>query len=294
MDTKDQYVIGVDMGATKINVGLVSNNEVQIKNLFAFDSQQSQTDIISDLMDGISELMTDSVVGIGIGVPSLVDVETGTVYDVQNIPSWKEVPLKKLLEERYNIPVCVNNDANCFAIGEKYFGAGKDIHNFVGLTLGTGLGGGIVIHDQLYSGRNCGAGEFGSVPYKDYIFESYCSGKFFKNDEDLNGKIISERARKNDPEAISIFNEYGTHLGELILTVLYSLDPDAILLGGSVCHDFKFFEKSMWEKISEFPYKRSIERLQILPSALVDSAVLGAAALYFDAIASGKVTPYRS
>src|SRR5690606_24955530 len=112
-------------------------------------------------------------------VPSVVDVDKGIVYDVQNIPSWKEVPLKAIMEERYGVPVQVNNDANCFALGEKYFGQGRDSKAFIGLTLGTGLGAGIILNDKLYAGPNCGAGEFGMVPYLDYHYEYYASGQFF-------------------------------------------------------------------------------------------------------------------
>src|SRR6202000_2139089 len=116
-------------------------------------------DDITGVIDKLLEKDKD-ISAIGIGVPSVVDVEEGIVYDVQYIPSWKEVPLKKFLEARYKKPVFVNNDANCFAVGEYHFGKGKGVSCMVGLTIGTGLGGGIIINNKLFAGYNCGAGEF--------------------------------------------------------------------------------------------------------------------------------------
>ena len=126
-------------------------------------------------MSTIEEVFDSAVSGIGVGVPSIVDVEKGIVYDVQNIPSWKEVHLKQLLEERFQVPVFINNDANCFAIGEKHFGKGKDHENMIGLIVGTGMAGGIIIKNQLYNGYNCGSGEFGMIPYLEHNYEYYSS-----------------------------------------------------------------------------------------------------------------------
>jgi glucokinase len=120
----------------------------------------------------IDPLINKNIKAIGIGVPSVVDIENGIVYDVQNITSWKEVALKKLMEEEFQIPVLINNDANCFALGEKYFGKGQNLHSMIGLTIGTGLGAGIIINDKLYAGVNCGDGEFGNAIKM--ILYTYC------------------------------------------------------------------------------------------------------------------------
>ena len=123
-------------------------------------------------------------------------LKRGVVYDVQNIPSFKEVDLKRILEEEFKIPTYINNDANCFIVGEKYFGAGRDYKNIVGLIIGTGLGAGLYTNGKLYCGTNCGAGEFGMLPYKDGIYEDYCSGKYFSNGLKTTGKEIFYRAEK--------------------------------------------------------------------------------------------------
>ena len=118
--------------------------------------------------------------GIGFCVPSMVDVDTGVVYSVANIPSWREVPLKDELERRYGVRSFINNDANAFAVGELHFGKGRGYRNLVGIVIGTGLGAGVVINGRLYSGANCGAGEIGNIAYRGSTLESWCSGTFLR------------------------------------------------------------------------------------------------------------------
>jgi glucokinase len=228
-------------------------------------------------------LIDDEVKAIGIGVPSVVDVKLGIVYDVIHIPSWKEVHLKELLENRYHIPVFVNNDANCFALGEHYFGKGKGVDDMIGLTIGTGLGAGVIINNHLYAGKNCGAGEFGMVDYLDNNYEFYASGSFFQNVYGLSGEEVFKKAKSGDKEALKLYEELGTHLGNAIKMILYTYDTGLIILGGSVQLAFDFFEKAMWERIRTFGFPKSIEGLQVKTSALQNSGILGAAALYYDA-----------
>jgi len=240
--------------------------------------------VLEDVYYVVDKLIEKDVKAIGIGVPSVVDVERGIVYDVVHIPSWKEVHLKQILEDKYKIPVFVNNDANCFALGEHYFGKGKGAKNMIGLTLGTGLGAGVIINNQLYAGPNCGAGEFGCVDYLDNNYEFYCSGSFFNNVYGLNGEDVFKAAQKGDAGALKLYAEMGTHLGNAIKLVMYTYDPSLIILGGSVQLAYDFFEKTMWERIKTLVYPKSVERLKIESSALENSGILGAAGLYFDSL----------
>lgn len=278
-----EVIIGMDLGATKINVGRVEKNRVGKHFILPIASEESEDQILGEIIRAIEEIFDPSVAGIGIGAPSIVDVEKGIVYDVQNITSWKEVPLKKILEDRFRKPVYVNNDANCFAVGEKYFGKGKKFRHFVGVTLGTGFGAGIIIDNRLYCGPNCGAGEFGLVPYKDSILEYYCSGQFFTGKYGIKGDEVCTRAKQGDDIALRIFEEFGIHIGEAAMIIMLAVDPEAILFGGSVSQAFPFFEKPMRERMKTFPYQRSIERLTIEKSDEPQIAILGAAALYYDA-----------
>jgi len=194
-------VIGIDLGATNIRGAVVNGSAGGAAGSGSPGDRESLSDIVSvrihsggtvedvlgDIYAVVDTLIGPGVAGIGIGVPSVVDVKEGIVYDVQYIPSWVEVPLKRLLEAKYKRPVFVNNDANCFAVGEYYFGKGRGVSSMVGLTIGTGLGAGLIFNDKLFAGYNCGAGEIGLLPYGGRVLEYYASGSFFRNVYGLDG-----------------------------------------------------------------------------------------------------------
>jgi len=275
-------VIGVDLGGTKVLSGKVFEGEMVSSFKTLIPQGGSEQEVLLSICQTIDRVLDDSISAIGIGVPSVVDVERGIVYDVQNIPSWKEVHLKEFLEEKYDLPVHLNNDANCFAIGEKYFGAGKEYKNFVGLIVGTGMAAGIIIDGKLYNGANCGAGEFGMIPYLDHYYEYYSAGQFFTNVYGMDGGVAYQNAELGDPDVLKMFEEFGTHLGNAIIAILYALDPEVIIMGGSVSQAHRFFEASMLKSIQKFAYRPAVENLKIEVSTNPDIAVLGAAALCFE------------
>lgn len=275
-------VLGIDMGGTNIRAGLV--NENVLSNIISkkINAQAPAEEVRDELFSFTDDLINGSITAIGIGVPGLMDEETEMVLDVMNIPSWKKVPLKKWMEERYKIPVVINNDANCFALGEFYFGKGKGRSSMIGLTVGTGLGSGIIINKKLYGGKNGGAGEFGMIKYLDKYYEYYASGQFFKNVYNIDGEVVFKNAKEGNTDAIKMYEEMGTHLGNAILMILFALDIEMIILGGSVRHAFPFFKKAMWDQIFMFPFTRALEHLKIEISELENAGILGAAALYYD------------
>ena len=276
-------VIGIDLGATNIRAAVVRGGSPGDIIPVRIHSDGSMEEVLADIYAVTDRVFDQDVAAIGIGVPSVVDVNEGIVYDVQYIPSWKEVPLKRRLEARYGKPVFVNNDANCFALGEYYFGKGSGVSSMVGLTIGTGLGGGIVVHDKLFAGHNCGAGEFGLLPYRDNILEYYCSGSFFKNVHGLDGLAVFEAAQKGDTGALELYRELGTHVGNAIKAVIYSYDPQLVVLGGSVSQAYRWFSETMWATVRTLAYGKTAERIRIEISELKNSGILGAAALYYDA-----------
>lgn len=276
-----EQIIGIDLGATNIRAAIVQDNNVGEILSQRIHNNGTTEEVLNDVFTITDKLISDDMTAIGIGVPGIVD-EDGVVYDVIYIPSWKEVHLKKYMEARYKIPVFINNDANCFALGEYYFGKGKGYDSMIGLTVGTGVGAGIIIHQKLYAGYSCAAGEFGTVDYLDKIFEYYCSGSFFQNVYGLSGEFVFEQAKKEDAQALKLYDELGTHLGNCIKMIMYTYDPQLIVLGGSVRHAYEYFEESMWKRIRTCVFTRSVERLVIEISSLQNSGILGAAALYFD------------
>jgi len=276
-------IIGVDLGGTNVRAAAVRDR--QLGEVFAtpVDPQGSVAEVLDQICGLIERADPRAAHGIGIGVPGLVDLGQGVVYDLMNIPAWKEVPLQAMLERRYGVPVLVNNDANCFALGELYFGKGIGHRSLIGVILGTGFAAGIVIDGRLYAGANCGAGEFGTLPYRDGIYEHYCGGLFFPRRCGRTGAEVYQRATEGDPEALAIFAEFGHHLGEGIKAILYAYDPARIVLGGSVRKAYRFFQEAMWASIREFAFANSLGSLTIELSELEHVALLGAAALHLDA-----------
>jgi glucokinase len=270
-------VIGIDLGATNIRAGLVSGSKLKKVIKTPLGKTKKKNEVLKLFYSLIDRLITKDVMAIGVGVPSVVDTQKGIVYDVVNIPSWKEVHIKELLEKRYKIPVRVNNDANCFALGEKHFGKGRKVENFIGLTIGTGLGAGIILNNKLYKGHNCGAGEFGMIPYKDDIMEAYAAGVFFEKFYNTSGSTLIRKI--NDPVTRKIFSEYGHHLGAAIKIICYTYDPQLIILGGSIAESYPYFKDAMWKEIETIQFKQIIKNLQIEVSELKYPGLLGAAAL---------------
>ncbi|WP_338157373.1 ROK family protein [Bacteroides graminisolvens] len=278
--TGKNSVVGVDLGGTNIRAGRVKEGRIEkIIEVLTPDNPQTAQETIDKLINTIQAAFTEDIQAIGIGVPSVVDRKKGIVYNVVNIPHWDEIPLKEILEKHFAVPVCVDNDANCFALGERCYGAGMDFENFVGLTLGTGLGGGIIQQGNLLDDANCGSGEFGMIPYKDQILEYYCSGSFFQNIYQVNGKEMYRRAQNGDPYALEAYEQLGYHIAQAIQIVMYTLDPEMIILGGSVAAAHPYFEDWMWHHLKQFAYPKSVERLQIRFSKLQNSGILGAAAI---------------
>lgn len=273
-------ITGIDIGATKTHIGVVQNSSVVEELIFPTSSGAPKEQIISEIIEGIEKISNTEFAGIGIGVPGLVDEKKGIVYDLWNIPSWKIVPLKDHLEDHFKKPVRITNDANTFALGEKKYGQGKAYRNFVGLTLGSGFGTGIIIHDELYSGTLSSAGELSDIPYLDKTIENYCSGKFFVEQYGVDGNEVNKMAQNGDVEALKIFEEFGYHLGNTLKLIINVLSPEAILLGGSVSKSFPLFEKSLQETINSFPFKKVIEQITIAPSNIPNISILGCAALF--------------
>ena len=278
----NNQTIGIDLGGTNIRGGLVSEDNLSSILSQKITASGSVDDVVKELFSLVDKLIGPSIKAIGIGVPGLVDTEQGIVYDVVNIPSWKQVPLGQLLGDRYHLPVFINNDANCFALGEFYFGKGKGYDSMIGLTIGTGLGSGIIINKKLYAGRNGGAGEFGMIDYLDKYVEYYASGQFFKNVYQTDGETVFRNAKEGNEEAIGMYEEMGAHLGNAIKTILYALDLELIILGGSVRHAYPFFSKPLWQSLQSFAFQNAVKNLRIEVSELENSGLLGAAALYFD------------
>ena len=276
-------ILGVDLGGTNIRTGMVEGEEITDLQVTSTPAEEPQEVVLEVLAEVISRFDLSRVEAIGIGVPSVVDVEKGIVYHVTNIKSWIVVPLKSWLEERFGVPVFVNNDANCFAAGEKYFGKAKNAADVAAIATGTGLGAGLIVRNKLYEGKNCGAGEIGNLPYLEHTYEYYCSGQFFKDEHDTYGKKLAAEAWKGDQKAIGIFRDFGRHFGKFLQAVLYAYDPEMIILGGSVSKSYDLFKDSMFHALYDgFVFPGSLKNLRIDVSSVDHIGIYGAASLYYD------------
>ena len=185
-----------------------------------------------------------------------------------------------ILEKEFGVPVAVNNDANCFALGAWRYGEGQGTNDMVGLTMGTGIGAGIIIGGKLYNGVNTGAGEIGSLPFKDADYEFYCSSRFFSKLHGDTGANFGKRAQAGDEDALAVWQEFGENVGELIKAVLFTYAPEAIIIGGGIASAFSLFETAMRKKLESFPYPENVAATRILPSTLPNAAMLGASILH--------------
>lgn len=279
----DKTVIGIDLGATKIQAGRIRRNEIEQEYYRSISAGEAKETVMLEVIEAIEKVFVQGTDSIGVGVPGLVDVERGIVYEVTNIPSWDEVFLKDRLESHFDCPAYINNDANCFTLGEKYFGKARGYSNIVGVTLGTGVGAGIIIHDQLYTGKSCGAGEFGMIPYNGHNFEYFCSGQFFREVHHQDGDELFARAESGETDALELYQQYGYHIGQIVSAILFAVDPEIIVFGGSISRAFPYFKDAMWKVLDAFLYKSVIEHLTIEITDSPKIAILGAGALYYDA-----------
>ena len=269
--------IGVDLGGTNIRAALVDGTNVIRKEKVPCPAKGTQEEVIEAIAALIESLVCDEVTSIGIGVPSVVDTAKGIVYNVANIPSWQEVHLKEIYEKRFGIPVHINNDANCFSLGESRFGQGRGYKDVVGITLGTGVGSGIIINGHLYEGRNAGAGEIGCLSYLDKDYETYCSTPFFVAHETTGAELYA-KAESGDAAAQALWDEFGHHLGELVKAALFAYDPEAIIFGGGIAAGYPHFETAMRKTIETFPFETAKD-VKILFSTDGDMGLYGASVL---------------
>jgi glucokinase len=279
MSNNKQHTLGIDIGGTNIDMGLMANGVLVQKTSFAVDAFTDRQELLTQLIDSIGSFELNEVRGIGIGVPGIINPESGFIFDLQNLPMWYKLPLGEILSKEFSLPVKLNNDASCFALGHAHYGLGKQSKNFVGLTLGTGLGMGIIINRSLYSGVFAGAGEIGMLPYNNGIVEEFAASTYFIRHFGQSAKDLHLQAQQGMDMALEAFNDYGVHLGNAIKIVMSMLAPELIILGGSIAHAFPYFRDSMQSTINGFEYTEQLEQTKILNSGSSEMGIMGAAAL---------------
>lgn len=250
------WTIGIDLGGTKISAGIVDITGKIAGEIATFSTEawKSPEEIFKNITKAIdlslkkSEMSLKNITGIGIGVPTVV--EGGSILgDSDNLPTMGGFNLKnKLLEHYEGKKIIIENDANCFIIGEKLCGKAKNYQFCCGVTLGTGLGIGIILNNELYHGSKGWAGEMNHSPYKEYKnIEEILSGKGLSLQyEKLTGlkveaHVIAEKTRQGDKEAKKTWKIFGEALGYALSYLVNILDPEIIVIGGSISKSYNCF-----------------------------------------------------
>lgn len=255
MNTKKKmYALGVDIGSTNIKFVLLKESKVFKKRKIL--TPKSRDKLIKVLEENIKELVPQGKIrGIGIGVPGPLNKKRDFILNPPNLKCLANFSLAKKIEKDLKIKTRMENDVNCFSLAEASLGAARKAKIIVGLTLGTGVGGGIVQRSNIYKGAFGSAGEIGHMTIKfdgnnSGSLEEYCSEKFFKR-KNLYSKNLDEKAKRGDKKALKTFEEYGRYLGIGIANIINVLDPEAVVIGGGISKASKFFLKTAKQEVKK-------------------------------------------
>ncbi|MFC1727881.1 ROK family protein [Nanoarchaeota archaeon] len=286
-----KYVIGVDVGGTKIRAGLFRNDRLikalQVKTL-AKQGKNKVINKIINVVDLISEgVSKKQIKGIGVGMPGPLDSKKGIIHNPPNLPGWKNVPIKNILRKRTGLKVVVDNDANCLALGVSKT---KKCDNLVCLTLGTGVGGGIMINNEIYTGKGS-AGELGHIIIKKEglkctcgnvgCLEEYVSARAIKRiAKQLKLKVTDplgvELLAKKNKEAKQVYEQIAIDLAAGIKTINHAFNPDTIALGGGIAKAEHLIKKQL---IKELKKDKLMKSPKIIFVKDPNAGVIGAASL---------------
>lgn len=304
------YYLGVDIGGTAVKLGLVNEQgKIIVGSSAQLNFDHYQTPIMDTVLKSIHELFekTDEqasdLAGIGVSATGQIDTEHGTVIG-GNIESWIGVNIKEIMESEFHCPVTVINDANSMIIGEQWIGAAKGIQNVIGITIGTGIGGGIIVDGNILLGSRGIAGELGhfmimedGIPcacgnagcYERYaattalirmVQEAYDDLNIKEPKEEINGVLIFDYVRKGNPGVCAILDEWMDHIAAGLISLVHIFNPSCIVIGGGVCRQEGFFMMPLKEKVLAGVMPCFREGLDIQSAVLKNDAGLIGAVYY--------------
>ena len=312
-----KYRIGVDIGGTNIKIALVDfEGKIIYSNTTPTRAEMGFEAGVANIKQAIKDLMQETgadnktIDAIGFGLPGQIDYKEGFVKNLPNIPGWVNIPLAKIIEEEFNIPTRLDNDVRCAALGELNFGAGKGCENLICITVGTGIGSGIVLNGKLVRGASNAAGEIGHIKMSlndgplcgcgDYgCFEAYASGpsivtmakeyisggksakyKEMATDGIITPYVVAQAALQGDSVSIQIFKQIGTIIGVGLSSVVNLLNPEKIIIGGGVADAGDILLEPIRKTILERAMPIQAGAVQIVPAQLANAAgVIGASLL---------------
>ncbi|MEC4675876.1 MAG: ROK family protein [Nitrospirota bacterium] len=301
-----KYAIGIDIGGTNLRAGLVSEEGEIVRKI----KKPTTEKVFESITEAIGEIRHDEVVGIGLGVAGLIDRENGSVLVSSSLHAIEGMNLVDEIKKIFNVPVFIENDANIAALGEKAGGAGRGFRNFVLLTLGTGIGGGIIYQDKLLNvpaeighmsiksdTEKCQCGNIGCLENyasaramvanavamlekgKESLLTECCQGSFYK----LTPEDIYSAALDGDNLSRDILRDAGKNLGVGLANIINMLGPEAIILTGGLLGAWNIYVQEAIKEASRRAFKHLFNSVKIIRSSLVDDAgIVGAACLVFN------------
>ncbi len=292
--------VGVDLGGSNLRVAFLDPGLRILDRWHRPTGNRSVEGVVDAVAAALGALQgRGSVRAVGIGVPGLVDVGSGTVIESPNFPGWRAVPIGRLLEERLGVPVHVENDVNAIAVGEHRFGAGRGFRNLLVMALGTGVGGGIILGGGLYRGVDGTAGEVGHVPVYPRgrpcrcgsrgCLEAYASATAVVEAARAEGVAwdrgqgalgVARAARAGDPVARRVLRTAATAVGIAAAGLANLLNLEALVVGGGLAGAWDLLEGPARSALDRRSFRVPARRLRMVRSELGDDAgVIGAAAL---------------
>ena len=303
--------IGVDFGATSIKVGVCCGDKVleKAQPLITGDYNSPESIIVAmcETIEGLRAKHPD-IVAVGLGMPGWVDFGRGVLYQLTNVPVWnREVAVISMMQERLGLPVSMDNDANCMAYAEWKMGAGRGLESMVCLTLGTGIGGGIIVCNQMLRGRTVSCAELGmtSIDYRgkvgpfgnrggieEYLgnnemaadaVERYAKVGISKTLDECTPFALEIAARAGDDIAKQIYTDFAEKLACLMMNLMYTMAPEAFVLGGGIAKAGDLLFDPLWAFLKEQLFYVHFNTLRILPAHFgVDAGMVGAARMAID------------
>ncbi len=301
------WVVGVDLGATKIAAGLVSPDNIIVKKIYSEARvAEGPGAVVERIADCVAQLQThlpagEAIVALATCCPGPLDHSSGMVLDPPNMTGWLNVPLQTMLEDRLGLPCPIEHDAKAAALGEFYFGAGQNVDDMVYIVVGTGVGAAIIVEGKLYRGPNNGAGEVGHITVNmtgpactcgsNGCLEGYLAGpdlvdrfrEFIEGTEvvcppEADGKYIAQLARDGHPQALQVFEQAGQALGIGIATMAHLFDVNHYIIGGSIAKTGDLLLTPTRQAVKYRAYQSVAPRITVLAGPLGDDgAILGCA-----------------
>lgn len=317
-------VIGIDLGGTKVAAGVIADDLVVHHRAHRFSRGSDETEILDLLVEIVDELRVQSedevpIEAVGIGIPSLIDQASGRAVTTVNLP-LDDVPIRDIMHERLGLPVAIDNDANVAALVEQRFGAARGKRHVVLLTLGTGVGGGVVIDGRCFRGATGSGAELGHMtvvadgppcqgdcPNRGCL-ETFCSGTAIARDaavaardnpgsrlaqevaggRELTGAMVTDLAGNGDEAAIAVLARAGFHLGVGIVSLVNVFNPEAVVIGGGAAAAGELLLAPARAVVAERALSPNKELCEILPARFgAEAGMLGAAVLAFDECLDG-------